>query len=630
MSAYVIGSQTYEVRADSFYVRTGTGVWLRNNLGSFSIDGQGAYEAISVLFRELDGKRTLADICAGLGPGARRTTQLLLTTLERNGFVRVVAESREPAPAWAERLYPEHLAFLDHHSEDGVGRFMSVRAHKVICAGDGTALRAMLVALAEMGFAHVQVTAMRDEGLGELLAAVEHRDSSMAWDLRTDPDIDLMDFLMRTDAETVLVATDGPAIPTLAGVEKAAREEGRVFGAVAPVGGYLVATPLNRAGDAWCWECLRRSVVPHTAPAADPMSPTAAALAAFQLVNRAFCRAAGEPVPEDRQLLTVDPVTAVAKAHIARPHPDHPHAPKHPATAAVAGNVVDETVRPDIPRSEDPQELLNVQDRIVQAAASWLDEITGPLLFLGEGELPQTPLAASSCMVRGPAHRPETVNLGTFVCRGVGAREARNQVILHALDWMAAEAAASRGESRLRYAAGWSPAEALYRALAAEAADRDDGDQFQLRLEALPLTPVGTYLLDTLREVAQVEPVLHGRHLTSGFVQVTIDGDGATGHGVGLDTAHAAGNALMVALAAALGTPGPPATTRHSAAPHAMTRHMIASLLPLAASWTDALEQLKAQGDVEVSASSDASHLLPFLDGRAFIATVPKAGRHDD
>ena len=71
MEQTITDDRRFAIKADAFYVRHDDGVWLRNNLGSFMIRGGGSYQLIAALFARLDGRRSMAQICADLpGPAA--------------------------------------------------------------------------------------------------------------------------------------------------------------------------------------------------------------------------------------------------------------------------------------------------------------------------------------------------------------------------------------------------------------------------------------------------------------------------------------------------------------------------------------------------------------------------------
>src|SRR5206468_12511835 len=112
----------FRVLGDAFYVRHEDGVWLRNNLGSFSIQGAGAYRLVDVLLANLDAGRTIGEITEGLPPPAAASVLRLVASLERNGFVKPAEFPAEPVPDWMRDRYAAHLAFLERHADRPASR----------------------------------------------------------------------------------------------------------------------------------------------------------------------------------------------------------------------------------------------------------------------------------------------------------------------------------------------------------------------------------------------------------------------------------------------------------------------------------------------------------------------------
>ncbi|HEX4703844.1 MAG TPA: hypothetical protein VH352_17065, partial [Pseudonocardiaceae bacterium] len=187
-----VDSRRFRVRADAFYVRHGDGVWLRNNAGSFSIQGAGAYQLVDTLFANLDGTRTIDELTDGLPGPARSSVVRLVATLERNGFVKLAEYPAEPVPDWLRDRYPAHVAFLEHHADRPVTRMTRVRSQQVVCAGDGVALRAMLGALGEFGVAKVLVitTEAGADAVADVVARARTRDPELRWRVMVS-DLDL-------------------------------------------------------------------------------------------------------------------------------------------------------------------------------------------------------------------------------------------------------------------------------------------------------------------------------------------------------------------------------------------------------------------------------------------------------
>ncbi|HWF90092.1 MAG TPA: hypothetical protein VN659_14700, partial [Pyrinomonadaceae bacterium] len=494
-----LGSTTLKVRPDVFFVRSEDGVWVRNNAGSFFVKGRGSYELVRSLLLKLDGTRTLDDIFAGVASPQRTVLyQRIVEPLMRSGFIFEFRAAAEPVPAWIESRYQEHIAFLEQYVDQPVERLLQVRSQPVACAGSGIVLRAVAVALAELGFGQVKVLATDDDSnlLREVVEGVTRLDERAEWslDLHSKP----LDELLSVPAAGIVLATESTDYEAIGNAVTKLRNRGAAVAVVAPAGNLLVASPVM-TNEEWCWECLYRSVV---ADQSITPAPASAALAAFQVVQRLFCRFAGPPVPEDRYFTTVDCRTLTVQAHQPRQHEaclKHPAATLHP----LAFDDVESDpapIRPDIPASHDVDELIAVQDRIVESSNELTDRVTGPFLSIGEEDLVQLPLSASLCRIRGPHNLPDSTEIKRFECRGFAPREARNQVVLLALEWLADMIAKQRAEHATLVAigAGWSPGEAVYRAWAAASLRHLEHGSFSDRCDAKQwsTSPARRFLLD--------------------------------------------------------------------------------------------------------------------------------------
>jgi hypothetical protein len=617
----------FRTKADAFYVRHDDGVWLGNNNGSFTVRGKDAYQLVSALFASLDGERTLDEICGALPEAARRSVLHLVETLARRGFLKEVRHPREPVPSWMRERFAAHLAFLDHHADQPVTRMMRVRSRLVVCAGEGTALLGLLDALHECGVARVAVvTGRADEpAVTRLVTEIQAADPQCAWQVHVPGDVvDFAALAGRPDmaeAHAVLLARDtdddgddaqdGAAAPgSLAAAQQALRARGHAVGVLGRCGDLVVAVPPTVA-PTWCWGCVRRCVAGRAVGDTSGLEPAVApaALGALHVVQHTFARLAEVEIDGAGQVTSVEPVAPVVRTHTGRRHPLCPHhgAPARPAAAPARRE--DERVRPDVPASQDPAELVAISDRIVATTGTWTDQVTGPLLALGEGGLDQLPLSASSCLVADPAGTAAHPVTRRFVCHGLSPREARNQVVLYALEWLGTRVAELTGVLPPGHVlgAGWSRAEALYRAqvnavLAAPAgipAWSAPGDE--------PRTPVRAFLADALETAGRPWTRLAVLPLPTGFTRAFVrTADGELACGAGVDREHALDDALLTALA------------RTQDADALGTR-----LAPPADTWAEALAQVgKREG-------TDVSGLLPFLGDHAHLVAFasPEAAR---
>lgn len=544
----------FAVRPDAFYVRHADGVWLRNNIGSFSIRGAGAYDLVAALFANLDGERTVADLCAGLPPEASRSVLRLVETLAGNGFLREVTHPPEPVPDRMAERYAAPLAFLEQHADRPVSRLTHLRSRLVTCVGDGVALRALLGALAEFGFARVRVRT-GEESMAELVTELSAGDPGFRWELDADPDA-----MSRpaSGAAAVLLATDRDDVAEVAEAQGRFRAAGVPAGVLGRCGDFVVAVPPSLDRD-WCWECVHRCVATRAAGEAAglPAAAAPATIGALHVVQHTFARLAEVPLDGTDMITSVEPKAPVVRTHTGRRHPRcgrHGAPPAIEPVARAPESGPAEPVRPDIAASNDGAELLAVSDRIVEATTRWIDPVMGPLHAVGEDEHPQLPISASTCLVADPAGTASAPCRKLIVCHAISPREARNQVVLFALEWLARRTLELRGHMRepLAIGAGWTPAEAWYRAhLAASAALPPTSLSWEpVSKQPYAGHPVRDFLADTLAAHGRAWRSTSVERLPTGFVRARVRTDDyEVATGIGVDPEHAVREALLRAVA---------------------------------------------------------------------------------
>jgi len=660
-------TRRFKVRPDAFFVRRADGVRVSNNAGSFTIRGTGAYQLVAAVFANLDGERTLDEMVSGLPDAAQRSVLELVTTLARNGLVAEVRRPSEPVPTWLRQLYPAQLDFLDLHADRPVARFHRARSAPLLVAGGGVALTALLGALTDFGLACLQVltTKADDDRVTDVLAAAARRDGRLRCEIHHADEIRPMDLADRADhldAPMVLLAdgtlsADPAAVARISAVQLRLRDSGRGLAVLGRCGDFTVALPSGPDG---CWGCVHRWLAVRAVAATGQPLPLAAApatVAALHLAQHAFTTLAGVPRAGFERIITVEPIAPVVRTHQPRHHPrcqlhgsrsspvpDGAGAhTQRDAAGPAAPSREDDLVRPDVPAAEDAADLVAVADRIVTATSGWTDHVLGPIQGLGEEDADQIPLAVSVCRIADADSTAAAVLTATVVCRAVSPREARNQVVLGALEHLARQVAVAAGALPGEWfvGAGWSRAEARYRArLAAAEAPVDVAPTGPAPTGPAPTVPVPTDVAPTglvpTGPVPGVDPAVEAmtspvgaflvgeltasgrrwrqasvRTMATGFVRVVLDTSAGAVAGFGVQAAHARDNALLRAVADGL-------ADGSAAAPD---RCALAHLAPPVRTWAEALARLDERARWEPG--RDLSHLLDFLGGEAYVVAVP-------
>ena len=145
--------------ADTFFIPSEHGVWLRNNAGSFTINGQGAYELVERLAPYLTGEHTVADLVEGLDEKTAAFVCNVIAMLGDNGFVRDISTwTHQSLPEDLTRVYQGQIDFIDHHVGSGTALFAATQRRCNVLVACGTRFRLPVVgALLESGFANLRV-----------------------------------------------------------------------------------------------------------------------------------------------------------------------------------------------------------------------------------------------------------------------------------------------------------------------------------------------------------------------------------------------------------------------------------------------------------------------------------------
>lgn len=581
--------ECYKIRADAFFVATNDGVWLRNNQGSFSIKGRASYTLIQFLFVQLDGQQTVDEICAKLDPKKRQVITQLIATLEQRKFLKRVVLPPEDVPPWTEQLYADQLHFIDQYTDRPFASFMQLRRQQILCVGQGRSLTALLIALLEVGAGSVkicQTTAVSEERamLAQIIEAATQRDPLQQLELVDLPfdQADVAQTLSQAGpADCVLFAADTGDLGFTQHLGAAAAAQGAVFGVISPINDLLVVSPLFAPDSKVCWECLYRSI--NASQTADeqpgPVSPTATTMAGQQMIHSLLCYYVNIPWDASDKCSIINSETLGLRTHTVTQHPacrSHPSISYQPIQIS---SIEDSIVRPDLPSPEESAELLDIQDDIVAHIGAWTDERVGPFLSVGEQDLDQVPLSASSSRISIPQSTTRQSATHTIVLQGISARETRNQVALLGLEWLTHNVLCLNGTTTLESAtsqpalidigktvvttgidgtprsvnigAGWSVGEAQYRALSNLSQDwlirqgrKPQGGH--IPLSSFQDERIGAYVCKLLTHCNISEPEVSVELVPTGlFVSTAALPSGVRGYGTGVTEIQAGINALL-------------------------------------------------------------------------------------
>jgi putative thiazole-containing bacteriocin maturation protein len=146
-------STRLKVKRDSFYLPDQKGgVYFRNNLSSFRMEGNTIYQWIEKLVPMFNGEQTLGDLTEGLTAPYRNRVYEIGETLYKNGFVRDVSQDK---PHDLNRIvlekYASQIEFIENFVDSGEYRFQEYRQAKVLAIGSGPFMVSLAAAIIESG-----------------------------------------------------------------------------------------------------------------------------------------------------------------------------------------------------------------------------------------------------------------------------------------------------------------------------------------------------------------------------------------------------------------------------------------------------------------------------------------------
>ncbi|GIN91267.1 putative thiazole-containing bacteriocin maturation protein [Siminovitchia terrae] len=152
-------STRLKVNRDTFFLPDSKGgVYFRNNLSSFRMEGNTIYQWIEKLIPMFDGEKTLGELTEGLTVPYRNRVYEIGETLYKNGFVRDVSkDTPHQLNSSVLEKYASQIEFIENFVESGAYRFQKYRQAKVLAVGSGPLLVSLVSALFESGLPKINV-----------------------------------------------------------------------------------------------------------------------------------------------------------------------------------------------------------------------------------------------------------------------------------------------------------------------------------------------------------------------------------------------------------------------------------------------------------------------------------------
>lgn len=547
-----------KVKSDTFFLPVpNDGVYFRNNVGTFRMEGEMIDRWMEKLVPMFNGEYTMGALTNGLTePYARRVYEIA-EVLHEKGFARDVSQDRPHRLAEGiVRKHASQIAFLDSFADSGAFRFQQYRQAGVLAVGSGPILVALAAALLESGLPrfHVLIT--------DSAPAHRQRISELAAQSRqTDPEVALQEVALQQEGavgwrdlvqpyQAVLYVSQQGDVRELRLLNSICKEERKLLIPAVCLQQAGMAGPLVHPESGVCWESAWRRI--HR-PAVDKdpqlhaVSSTAGAMLANMIVFELFKSVTGVVEPELREAVyLLDLETLEGSRHAVSPHP---------LASGFAGGGAEAAAVRDLEQRLEQSPASGSSAGLFAYLSKLTSAQTGIVHLWEEGELRQLPLSQCRVQAVDPLTEGPAELLPEVICSGLTHEEARREAGLCGIEAYASRLAGLLPEPQRSagVGAGENAAEGVTRGLQAYLAGQL-GKDLAAREPHVVRVRLGKVEDERCRYYLQALTVMRGEpqiglgEEVSGFRTVWVGTvDGWYG-GIGLNMTMAFRKALQAAL----------------------------------------------------------------------------------
>ncbi len=420
-------SMRLKVTGDTFFLSDPEGaVFFRNNRGSFRMEGGNIDRWIEQLMPMWSGEHSMRDLTDVLPETHRDRVYEIAQTLLQNGYLRDVSRDRPSRlPRQVLEKYASQIDFLDSFGGSGAWRFEKYREARVLAAGSGPMLTALVSALLASGLPKFKICSV-DAGKMNI-----RRITELAADARlADPEVDVQwmkapigvpvrwrDFVSSFDA--VLWASSEEEINAFRLVLQACRLEKKWMLPALLAGQVGLAGPLASADTEGTWTSAWRRLH-RKAVIRDPQQHAPSAVAESMLANvivfelfKSLTGAAESELRETCWLLNLETLEAGR-------HPFLPH-PAETGFRSAAKKLHLQRLR------WPQQEVPDFSDGLLPFFQSLTSSVTGIFRQWDEGAYIQLPLSLCLVQPADPLSEGPAELLRPVLCGGLTHEEARRE-----------------------------------------------------------------------------------------------------------------------------------------------------------------------------------------------------------
>lgn len=426
-------SMRLKVKRDTFFLPDSNGgVYFRNNISSFRMEGSTIDQWVEKLIPVFNGEYTLGNLTEGLPGPYRDRVYEIAEVLYRNGFVRDI--SKDLPHHLEEQVLTRHasqIEFVESFVDSGAYRFQTYRQAKVLAIGSGPIFVSMVSSLIESGLPKFKLL-ITDEVPTNRRRLLE----LVSYARKTDPEVEVEEVKLKENEvsvwresvkrfDSILYVSQEGNLEELRLLHTICREEKKSFLPAICLQQVGIAGPLVRADSEACWDSAWRRLhqtVLFKEQQIPAYSSTAGAMLANVIVFELFKEITGVSEQDQKnRFFLLDLDTLEGNWHPFIPHPL--------VTGRISAEWVDDfDLRLDQGLSSgEPSELLVYFYQLTS-------EVSGIFHIWEEEDLKQLPLAQCRVQAVDPLSEGPAELLRDIVCTGLTHEEARREAGLAGIE----------------------------------------------------------------------------------------------------------------------------------------------------------------------------------------------------
>jgi putative thiazole-containing bacteriocin maturation protein len=466
-----------KVKRDTFFVPDlEGGVYFRNNVNSFRLEGRTIYQWIEKLLPMFNGEQTLDDLTQGLTIPYKERVYEISNLLVEKGFVRDLSLDQ---PHHLDRdildKYACQIEFIENFTDSASFRFQQYRQTKPLVIGAGMIVNSLVSSLLESGISQCDVMVLESapnsrEQLLQLVKNIQGTDlvvRIVEGPFQKEP---MQEFWREKllPYDWVLYATEDGNIERLRVINRVCKQEGKAFIPAIYLEHIGLAGPLVIPDEESCfesaWRRLHRSAVQQYEQP-QKFSSTAASMLVNVAVFEFFKRVTG--VADHNQcnqiyLLNMETLEGGWQGFITHP------VPAEKETSLKLVEDLEAILDKELKRNEPPPNILEFFTLLTS-------DTTGIFHSWEERNLSQLPLSQCYVQTVDPLSEGPAELLQEAICGGFTHQEAQREAGLTGIEMYVArwtERALIIPEGFLGIGAGETASEAICRGLQACLDDR--------------------------------------------------------------------------------------------------------------------------------------------------------------